>query len=82
MKACVKRVWHPLTVDFHIFFCFIMEFNVQVKEYRNDTVRLRIESPRFTLCSFDHISYEDDAIGIVFHKTKTSQEGSDLKKNS
>ncbi|KAF0721804.1 hypothetical protein Ae201684_018910 [Aphanomyces euteiches] len=30
-------------------------------------------------CSFDHISSENDAIGFIFHKTKTSQEGTKNK---
>ena len=56
----------------------IVEFNVQIEVDRNNLVNRLSRENLIVPCRFDHISSENDAIGFIFHKTKTTQEGVDV----
>ena len=56
----------------------IMTWNLMCRSQSTETIRCDSRFLQHILMRknrFDHISYEDDAIGVTFFKTKTQQEG-------
>ncbi|KAH9093866.1 hypothetical protein Ae201684P_016488 [Aphanomyces euteiches] len=51
--------------------------NIKLPEAYNDDMK-EVYSGRKSI-RFDHFTFEDDSIGITFHKTKTAQEGTKNK---